>query len=248
MIIYEGPSRLDGAPIAMIVTGVDTPSGNGKTGPMIQTWIIRTDMGPLEASRTGADAAICGSCIHRGIATPERERGWAAERSCYVDIGKAPNGVFKAMQRGRYPIVTDPRDIRAIGADRAVRLGSYGDSGAVPEGPQRDLIADARTHTGYTHNGGPTDICMLSVDSLPEAENAWAHNIRTFRVTAPGEDKTSNEVWCPASEIGGYRATCHTCGLCRGSRIRAKSVAIPGHGPGRKWIEKRNVIPIRVAA
>ena len=43
VVLYEGPSVLDGAPIAVIAT---LKSANVKTGDMIQTWIIRSDMHP----------------------------------------------------------------------------------------------------------------------------------------------------------------------------------------------------------
>ena len=58
-IIYEGRSAIDRAPIVVILTGLK-PSKNSKTGAMLQTWILRADMHPLEALRTGADRAICG--------------------------------------------------------------------------------------------------------------------------------------------------------------------------------------------
>ena len=37
VILYEGPSMLDGAPIVVIATGIRTGSTNVKTGAMIQT-------------------------------------------------------------------------------------------------------------------------------------------------------------------------------------------------------------------
>ena len=44
MVIWQGPSLVDGKPIAVIVTGLNKPSQNSKTGDMLQSWIIRTDM------------------------------------------------------------------------------------------------------------------------------------------------------------------------------------------------------------
>ena len=55
MIIYNGPSAIDGAPIVCVVTR-DTK--NRKTGDMWQAWVLRADMDPLTAIRTGADASI----------------------------------------------------------------------------------------------------------------------------------------------------------------------------------------------
>ena len=63
--IWRGPSPWDGSPIVLLVTGLQRPSENTKTGPMVQTYILRQDMRPIEAVTTGADAATCGSCRFR---------------------------------------------------------------------------------------------------------------------------------------------------------------------------------------
>ena len=65
-VIYNGPSMLDGKPI--IVVGIIT-SNNAKTGNMLQTHIIRSDINPVTASKTGGDYSICGDCVHKGTAT-----------------------------------------------------------------------------------------------------------------------------------------------------------------------------------
>lgn len=62
-VFYDGPSSINGAPIVGIAT---MESRNGKTGNMIQTFIVRADQHPLEALSTGADSAICGDCALRG--------------------------------------------------------------------------------------------------------------------------------------------------------------------------------------
>ena len=46
-ILYEGASMLDGAPIVVIAT---MKTSNRKTGDMVQTWILRSDVNPVEAS------------------------------------------------------------------------------------------------------------------------------------------------------------------------------------------------------
>jgi hypothetical protein len=67
VIIYEGPSVIDGAPIVAIATGFKSPSSNDKTGTMIQVWILRADIAPHEAQKTGADESICGDCPMRPL-------------------------------------------------------------------------------------------------------------------------------------------------------------------------------------
>mgnify|MGYP003345148381 CR=1 FL=1 len=42
VILYEGPSMIDGAPVVVIANRIETASGNSKTGAMVQTFIIRS--------------------------------------------------------------------------------------------------------------------------------------------------------------------------------------------------------------
>jgi len=65
--LWRGASRLDGAPIVAIATGLAAPSSNPKTGPMVQTWILRADVAPHEAQRDGRDASVCGDCPLRPL-------------------------------------------------------------------------------------------------------------------------------------------------------------------------------------
>ena len=62
-IIYKGQSLLDGKPVVAIATYSDR---NTKTGKVLQTYIIRSDISPLNASKTGADFSICGDCKFQG--------------------------------------------------------------------------------------------------------------------------------------------------------------------------------------
>ena len=90
VVLYQGPSVLDGEPIVMVAT---FESENGKTGNMIQTWIIRADMHPLSALSSGADKSICGNCRHRP----------ANENSCYVVVAQSVTAVYRAFKAGSYP-------------------------------------------------------------------------------------------------------------------------------------------------
>ena len=63
-IAYEGKSLIDKSPIVVIVTALNS-SANSKTGNMVQTFIIRSDVDPVTAARTGQDFGICGACRHR---------------------------------------------------------------------------------------------------------------------------------------------------------------------------------------
>jgi hypothetical protein len=48
MIVYRGPSAIDGREIVVILTGLQTRRGskNAKTGELIQSWILRADVEP----------------------------------------------------------------------------------------------------------------------------------------------------------------------------------------------------------
>ena len=67
VVLYRGPSLLDGKPIVCIATGLRSPSGNPKTGPMVQTWIMREDVAPHTAQKSGEDSSVCGDCALRPL-------------------------------------------------------------------------------------------------------------------------------------------------------------------------------------
>jgi len=91
-IIYKGQSLLDGKPVVAIATYSDR---NTKTGKVLQTYIIRSDISPLDASKTGADFSICGDCKFRGTPTNDPKRKQAVKRDCYVNLGQGPTIVYK---------------------------------------------------------------------------------------------------------------------------------------------------------
>lgn len=214
--VYHGPSLLDGHDIVAVVT---LTSSNAKTGPMAQTWIMRADMPPIEASKQQLDGSVCGSCIHR------QSLGGA----CYVQLVRGPGQVWKAWAKGKYPKL-DGRALRRL-QGRPLRLGAYGDPAAVPVAQWRRLVKTAGMTTGYTHqqhhpafDPALLDFCMVSVDSVEQKAETEG---RTFRVKLPEQPLESDEVLCPAS----YRdVQCIDCGLCSGAHGNGRSVAIDVHG------------------
>jgi len=239
-VIYRGPSLIDGSPIVAVAI---VKSGNTKTGNMIQTYILRSDMSPCEASKTGLDFAICGNCPMRGNATSNPKRKIATERGCYVVLGQGPTIVFKSLARGIYRDAFGHAEIAEIGAGRMVRLGTYGDPAAVPSYVWESLLSGAKGGTAYTHQSGiksadvRSDLFMISADNESEAKAAWGEGKRTFRVINNVADIVKGaEILCPASEEAGLRNTCDACGLCAGASIAAKSIAIVAHGNGRSHV------------
>jgi len=222
-VIYKGPSLLDGAPIVAVAI---VKSSNRKTGNMVQTYVMRSDIEPHLAIKSGEDASVCGDCKHRPF------NGGA----CYVLTFQGPLSVYRAMQRGRYPDAT-PEEVGQLIAGRMVRLGTYGDPMAVPHIVWRELTALASGRTGYSHQWdnpciparqwrGVMDLCMASVDNNNEAVNARSAGLRYFRIRRADQPLGAREFACPASHEAGHRLTCSSCGACSGGERGANPVII----------------------
>jgi len=230
-VIYSGPSEIDGSAIVAIVTLRTT---NGKTGDMLQTWILSADVAPVEAVQTGADYAICGDCPLRG----QLGKG----RACYVVLFHAPGGIWRAWKSGKYPLLPNHD---CFAGRRSTRLGAYGDPAAVPIDVWLPIIAAADQWTGYTHHWKKADsayrrFLMASVESAAQRAAAKRKGYRTFRILGDGETPDDSEVYCPATREGGGRRQCATCLACAGNRGRDESgaadIATKGHGTGRNLI------------
>lgn len=234
-ILWEGKSAIDGAPIMLIATGLKKSSSNEKTGNLVQTWILRSDIHPQEAVDTGADESICGNCPHRGEIVDGKNKG----RACYVTIFQAPRNIYETSKRGVYPRIKGDK-ARAILAGRNVRLGAYGDPAAIPFHVWARILADAARGTGYTHQWKACDsrfarYCMASADNAQEAIDAQAKGYRTFRVGTPAEKIARGEFLCPASKEAGAKVNCAQCLACGGNSSPNKSsVFIPVHGAASK--------------
>lgn len=235
-IIYRGPSAIDGQPIVAVATAL-ARSRNVKTGHMVQTYIMRDDMHPVEAVRTGADVSICGGCVHRGDGT-------GVGRSCYVTLGHGPSVVWKALERGIYP-VADPADVADVVAGRMVRLGTYGDPAAVPLEVWQALVSQAAGWTGYSHQWRTLGrewarLVMASADSLADRFIARDLGFRTFRV---GGEQAANEVICPASAEAGRKTVCADCKACMGTAGKARAdIVIAPHGAGARHAREREAV------
>lgn len=234
-ILYQGPSAIDGKPIVVIATGFAKQSSNGKTGDMIQTWIIRQDIAPNAATKTGDDESICGQCIHRPALKAQIEATGEKHIRCYVKVWQAPLSVYKAYKRGIYTVASHD-DIAKLCEGRMVRFGSYGDPYAAPIALWRAMASKALGWTGYTHQWrkAGTDwakLVMASADSLADMLDAHKKGYRTFRVTAkPFENVKGVEAICPASKEKGARTDCATCRACMGTSGKAiASIQIARH-------------------
>jgi hypothetical protein len=241
-VIYRGPSLLDGAPIVVVAI---TASTNEKTGNMVQTYIMRDDVKPTDALKSGEDSSVCGDCKHRPI------NGGA----CYVRVFQGPLVVWKGIGLGRYPVAT-PEHVGELVRGRMVRLGSYGDPMAVPAEVWEQLTAHAEGHTGYTHqwrnlavsaeqSARVMRLTMASADNAEEAQAARLANVRYFRIRTADETVSKGEFVCPASEEAGKKKLCATCGACNGTDDKGAAKASPVivvHGPTKSRFAAQRAI------
>lgn len=242
IVIYLGPSMLDGAPIVVLAS---TGSSNVKTGAMVQTWIMRADMHPSESSATKRDSSVCGAC-------PRRH---SLGGDCYVQIVHAPRSVWENWDRQGRPGEnwSDERSILALQADalaHGLRLGSYGDPMAVPWQVWQDLIdaLNPRKVVGYTHQWAMDPLTwtdesrnsyawfrshvMASADTLQDAISARDLGWRYFLAIGaevPASDLPERTIECPATVSD---RTCTQCGACDGAAngIGKVSIFLREHG------------------
>ena len=209
----------------IIATGFSTPSDNRKTGDMIQIWILCKAEDPVTAIRTGLDRLICGNCRHRGHEVDGR---FGVERTCYVNEGQAPLGIWKAWKAGRYTTLQYMDGF----AGRRVRFGAYGDPTHLPLSLALAIAGVSSGWTGYTHQWRKPSlqawrsILMASVDTVAELVIARSMGWSTFRV---GSEAQPSESLCASEAIG---TPCAVCLLCAGARGGLESVHIPPHGKG----------------
>lgn len=230
IVVYNGPSALEpDVNIVVVITGLETATSNKKTGDMLQAWILREDMKPNEASKTGQDVSICGDCPHR------RSQGGG----CYVDPSKAPLAIWKAYKKGNYPQVS-PKEAAVLLANMWVRFGAYGDPSAVPLKVWEPIVLTAKKRSGYTRQWQHLDVklwgfLMASTMTEEETTEAQALGWRTFRIRSEDADLMADEIDCPAAKDDSLMPiTCAACNLCEGRNFEkkriAKSITVEVHG------------------
>jgi len=216
-ILYEGPSPIDGAPIVCIVTGITDTTDNGKTGAMLQTWILRQDIAPNVGYRDGSNISVCGGCTH------------FVQKTCYVLWYQAPLSVWKCYKRGGYA----PLPSYSVFTDRILRIGSAGDPFCVPEHVWRSALPEVAGHTGYTAQWrrpaaqGYREFLQASCHGMRDYLDATAHGWQPYLVVPKGEPLPAGVTLCPASEEAGHATTCSACLACDGT---TGAYGIPAHG------------------
>jgi hypothetical protein len=207
-LLYEGPSELDGEPIVALLTGDDRPSSNKKTGPMLQTWILKQNESPTEAYHNKTTHSICGDCpLQNGV--------------CYVNLVHGPNGAWHSYKAGNYKTC----NLKTLGRNRIIRLGAYGDPNAVPKSIWENLLSYALAWTGYVHTHTELKgIVQASCETEEQAVELQAAGWKTYRSKMEHEPLMPGEILCPHEKTG---IQCIQCLLCDG---KTKNIAANVHG------------------
>jgi len=232
-ILERKLSPIDGKPIVVILT---TSSGNRKTGNMCQVWILRDDINPVEALNHGDDVSICGDCPHRKQSYVDAKGRERYKRSCYVNVGQAPNSVWKAYKRGAYLNAFSHTDaLESVIKTKKIRWGAYGDPALITPQVVDYVNSRSKGHTGYTHQWR-SDFAepfkgtfQASVDSMADLIDATDNGWKTFIVVSERYAKSvPGAKQCPAT-VEKSQAVCNTCTLCDGGR---RHIYVRAHGPG----------------
>ena len=208
---------------------------------MVQSYILRADIEPQEAARIGGITRFAAiACIAQLV------KGGNGAAPCYVKLFHGPR--FGKPTGAAYARAHSVDTLRAYCAGLPVRMGTYGDPGALHTATWRALLAGATTRTGYTHRwrdtgAGLRGLAMASVDSVEERDVASALGWGTFRVATDRADaaqRVRGEAQCPASAEAGQRVTCRTCPLkCDGSQGGRVIIDHGAGGEGRRIARER---------
>jgi hypothetical protein len=223
LMFYREFKLKDGSPGVIILTG---KSKNSKTGDLVQSWILRRDMDPIQVRREGLDSSICGDCPRRPALKDQRPEG---TRGCYVQVHTAPLAVWRAYHRGSYHDIQDNFSwFWRWAKGKKVRIGSYGDPGKVPW-RILDQLFDSflwKGSVGYTRQWKRLrhpwyrENLMASVMSEDEACRASVKDWYTFRGSPTGKPIGTLETRCPANK----GTHCEDCMGCHPSRKRDRVI------------------------
>ena len=215
-IIYEGESLIDKEPVVAVATGF-VLGANSKLGAnVIQVWVMRSDISPVEAIKTGQDYSVCGNCPLRG-------------KVCYVNVAFAPSSIYYSYKAGNYPHLCD-RHLQKIKEYRKLlRLTAYGDIAAIPIEAVKPLIDAAPVTVGYTHQWSThpqyKGLLMASCENPEDAIAAKNMGWQTFRIKNSKDPLLWNEKQC--SNQLHKSVQCEDCKLCDG---KSSAIAVDVHG------------------
>lgn len=211
-IIWEGPSAWDSTPLVLLLT---VTSNNGKTGNMMQTYILRQDCAPSVAQGKGLDESTCGKCPHRPILAKK-----SGHSQCYVNTAYGPGQIWRMYNAGKLTHLPNYRLIEG----RYLRMGAYGDPAMVPLTVWQGLLAVCSGHTGYTSQwmhdfaqsfmGLVQASCSTSEATLKAQSLGW----KTYTNLPIGSPAPEWATKCGYSAANDNTVNCLTCRLCDGAQ------------------------------
>ncbi len=237
IVVYRGPSQIDGQPIVGVLV---LHSENTKTGDMAQLFIMREDLEPHEAQRTGDDVSVCGDCpLRPSTVRARRAAGVSAEDSpfCYVKTFQGPLSTWRVTRGQAANLARAVCGLMLLEGEHALRLGAYGDPAALPEHVVATLVAAAGGRaTGYTHQWREyryrwlRRYAMASCDTPNDFARAAAEGWRSFRVITRRSLPVlgAREIQCP-SDRGIQCRDCRLCDGSRGQEDKRKHITILAH-------------------
>jgi hypothetical protein len=217
-IAWEGNSLLNDSPIVLILTGLNFPSHNSKTGDLIQSWVLQQDYLPSQAWKEGKDTGVCGNC--------------PLKRICYVNLIPV-NNLWRKYKAGGYPLLDNKILSRIKRRHRQLRVTSYGEATAIPFDAWIPLLEAAAGNTGYTHQWRDCDrrwqrYLMASVEDPKDVAIANSLGWRTFRPITSVNSLLPREIICTNSQD--RDVTCEDCRLCSGTNRQGANIADLIHG------------------
>jgi len=246
-ILYRGPSVIDGRPI---IVAFYTGTKNRKVGNAPSVAILPD--APNYRAAFIAAPSVCGGCPFLGSMHPTGDK--RVQGGCYAWALSMPIAAqLKAIHAGRY-IEGDAAwhlteaHLRAT-APRIVRVGTVGDSAAVPAWVWkrfRSILPTGTTVQNYTHQWRRDDAqhlrtwTMASVESAADAARAHALGWRTFRAVLPDAPTIPDAETVCTYEAD--RLTCSACRACNGATNSGPSIVATVHGATHTERKARAVI------
>jgi len=223
IVLWAGPSALDGSPVMLVGSRIADPSQNRKTGDMLQVSIMHQDMAPIDAWRIGADGAVCpDACGHRSKARGGRG-------TCYVNKARLTAtwaAAVRELARGRVGFPP------FLFARARVRMGMEGDPAAVPLEVIAPVLTAAGAWSMYTAAWRTLPdawkrYAMASCDTPADAAEAIARGWRPFASSTSPDMDTAYEA-AGLTLCNAERPTPQTCSACLRCNGAGKNPGRPG--------------------
>ena len=165
-----------------------------------------------------------------------------------MNIGQAPNQVYKSFKRGIYPVFDYAKHSQYI-TGRKIRLGAYGDPAAIPFNIVERFAKLGIGHTGYTHQANHKgfddryfSLLMASADTPKQSLALQSRGAKTFRVALADDSLFEHESECYADSEG---IQCADCLQCNGQQ---GNIAIQVHGSRKSNFKSSLIDTITIAA